>query len=119
MRYAKYRTSSKDCARVRSCMRLRLGALSLAANRGRHNSGTPFAERVCVACRDRGHVQHVEDVQHACFGCDSLKTQLAELGWRNVPGHAESFHQLFARRNTRKAVRYVDAIAKLVAQRVQ
>ena len=119
LRHAKYRTSSKDCARVRSCLRLRLGAMRIAANRGRHNALTPFPERICVLCRELGLGQHVEDVQHVCFECSSLKGQLAGLGWSNAPGNAENFQQLFTRVNMRAAARYVDDIANLVAQRAQ
>jgi hypothetical protein len=109
---ARGHTSSRECSRAISALRLRLGAVGVAANKGRH-AGSPFQHRLCLACVTAGGGQHVGDVQHACFECPSIQQQLQGLGWEGIPGNATGFQQLFTEHGE-TALHYVGAVAELV-----
>ena len=63
---ARSRTSLRECACVRTNLRLRLRAISTADTRGRRN-GQQRQARCCQRCLAWGDGEQVEDALHVCF----------------------------------------------------
>jgi hypothetical protein len=114
LQHAQGRTGNRACARVRTNLRVRLGAVRTPVNMGRRNR-VPFGERCCQACTVRGEGTHTGDALHAFFQCGAVQEQLGERwGWEGPPGGATNFSQLY-KGNPKKAVAYVADVEELLA----
>ena len=113
LQHAKGRTGSRACARVRTNLRVRLGAVRTPVNLGRH-SRVPFEERCCPSCTARGKGTPVGDVLHAFFECGAVQEQLGERwGWEGPPGGVRTFSHLY--NGDLKKVAYVADVEELLA----
>jgi hypothetical protein len=113
LRYAQRHTSRVKCARVTASIRLRLGAVGVAVNRGRHEK-RDYPERCCTACKALTGEHRVDDIAHACFECQPLKERLLAKGCTGPPGNARSFHELFTQPNLSAALVFVEAVSELL-----
>ena len=111
--YAATHTSSKACAAVRGNLRLRLGAVETAVNKGRHIN-TAFSDRVCRDCERRAGQRCVDDAQHVCLECPYILGQLGHKGYDN--SGARDFNELYAPQHASKGIRFVGKVVDLIAE---
>ena len=106
---ARSRTSTRECACMRTNLRLRLGAISTAETRG-WRSGQRREACCCQRCWARVDGERVEDALHVCFQCPSVRERLREQGWAGPPGAVTNFHQIYPAEQRWDALAFVDSV---------
>jgi hypothetical protein len=112
--HAAKHTSRHACARARTNLRLRLGAVSTAVSRGARRR-TPFPERRCPLCPSR-EGQAPGDLQHALFECEHMQQMLRARcpHWASgPPGGATDLSVLYAG-NIKRAMCYAEDAAEIL-----
>ena len=114
LQHAKGRTGSRACARVRTNLRVRLGAVHTPVNMGRRNR-VPFGERLTPRAqrRDGGRASGTRSTRSSNAGWCKISWGSGGAG-KAPPGGATDFSQLY-NGNLKKAVAYVADVEELLA----